>query len=196
MTLGRSAHRRTVAATAALLLTLATTSACNDSADQEDEQSATEAWAGQVCSTAGDWLAAISDAQATLTDTANLSADSLRGAFDGVVDATDALITELGDLGPPDTEAGDEAADQLSTLSGQLDEQRTAISAATEQSAGSMQDLLSQVSTVTGAIAAMLTDVSTAVDNLGGLDGADELEKAFQDSSACQELRASASPSA
>ena len=196
MTLGRRAHRRTVAATAALLLTLATTSACNDSADQEDEPSATETWAGQVCSTAGDWLAAISDAQVTLTDTANLSADSLRGAFDGVVDATDALITELGDLGPPDTEAGDEAADQLSTLSGQLDEQRTAISAATEQSAGSVQDLLSQVSTVTGAIAAMLTDVSTTVDNLRALDGADELEKAFQDSSACQELRASASPSA
>ena len=53
----------------------------------------------------------------------------------------------------------------------------------------------SQVSTVTGAIAAMLTDVSTAIDNLRQLQGADELEQAFQDASTCQELRASTTPS-
>lgn len=180
---------------AALLAIMAVTSACNDSADSQDQQSATEAWAGDVCSTAGNWLDAITDAQAALTDTANLSAETLRGAFDGVVTATDALITDLGDLGPPDTEAGDEAAAQVSTLSDQLDEQRAAISAAMDQDGGSVQGLLSQVSTVTGAIAAMLTDVSTAIDNLRQLQGADELEQAFQDASTCQELRASTTPS-
>jgi hypothetical protein len=35
----------------------------------------------------------------------------------------------------------------------------------------------------------MVTDTTTAVENIRQLDGADELESAFQDSSACQGLR-------
>jgi hypothetical protein len=195
--MSKEPHRRARAAlvAAALLAITAVASACSDSSDPEDEQSATEAWAGDVCSTVGSWLDAITDAQAALTDPADLSADTLGGAFDGVVTATDTLITDLGDLGPPETEAGDEAAAEVSTLSDDLEEQRAAITAATDQAAGTVPGLLSQVSTVSGAIAAMLTDVSAAVDNLRQLDGADELEQAFQDASACQDLRASATPS-
>jgi hypothetical protein len=177
-------------------LTLVLTSACGSSDDSEDQPSDTEAWAGQVCATASNWLGAVSDAQATLTDTTSLDADALRGAFDDVTGATETLVTNLGKLGKPDTEAGEQAQAQLSSLSDQLEQQQAAISDATDQGAGSVQGLLSQVSTVTAAIATILTDVSTTIADIRQLQGADELEKAFQDAQACQELRASASPSA
>jgi hypothetical protein len=180
-----------------LLGTLALGAAgCGDSSDDaEDQQTSAEAWAGDVCSTAADWRAAIDDAQATLTDTGNLSADLIRETVDDVATATATLVTDLSEMGAPDTEAGDEAEARLSSLSDQLQQQEDVISGATDESAGGLQNLLAQVSTVTGAIATMLADVSAAVDDIRRLDGAQELENAFQDSSACQELRTSTSPS-
>jgi len=187
-------QRPALLASGALLVILALTSAC--SSDGTTKASKTETWAGQVCSTASTWLSAVTDAQATLTDTSNFNADALRGAFDDIASATETLVTNLGKLGAPDTKAGDQAQAQLSSLSEQLQQQQGVISDATGQSAGSVQGLLSQVSTVTAAVATMLTDIGTTVDNIRQLQGADELQKAFQDASACQELRASVSPSA
>jgi hypothetical protein len=185
----------------ALLGALAGSAAgCDDSADdssddQEPQQSAAEAWADQLCSAGVDWRTAINDAQVTLTDVSSLSADAARDAVDDVATATTTFIEELGQMGPPDTEAGDAAAAQLSALSDGLEEQQAVISDARDQAADSPQALLAQVSTVTGAIAAMLADISSSVDDISQLDGAQELRSAFQASSACQELRASASPS-
>jgi hypothetical protein len=189
-------QRSSLLSSGALLATLVLVSACGDSKNGADQPSSTEAWAGDVCSTASTWLRTVSDAQASLTDTSNLNADSLRGAFDDIVGATKTLATDLGKLGAPDTQAGDEAKAQLTSLSGQLQQQQGVISDATAQAAGSVQGLLSQVSAVTAAVATMFSDIGTTVDNLRQLQGADELQKAFQDASACQELRASASASA
>lgn len=190
-----SPHRRPVALLACVAFTAVLTAACGSSGDDADQPTKTEAWASSVCATASNWLDAVGDARATLTDTTNLDADALRGAFDDLAGATETLVTNLGKLGTPDTEAGDEAQAQLSSLSGRLEEQRGVIADATDQAAGSVQGLLAQVSTVTTAIATMLTDISTTVDGIRGLQGADELEKAFQDAPACQELAASASAS-
>jgi hypothetical protein len=195
MTTATGRYRRHGALLACAALTLAVVSACGD--DDKDQPSSTEAWAGKVCAAGSNWLDAVTDAQASLTDTSNLSVDSLRGAFDDVAGATETLVTDLGKVGKPDTDAGDQARAQVSTLSDQLEEQRTVISNAADQ-AGSVQGLLAQVSTVTQAIGTMFSDIGTTIDNLRGLEGSDELQKAFQDASACQELRASAgaSPSA
>jgi hypothetical protein len=190
-----SGPRRHGALLACAALVVVLTSACGSSDDDGDQPSSTEAWAGRVCASASNWLGAVSDAQTTLTDTTSLDADGLRDAFDDVAGATETLVTNLGDLGAPDTEAGDQAKAQLSSLSDQLAEQQAVISDASDQGAGSVQGLLSQVSTVTAAVATMLGDVSTTIDDIRQLQGADELERAFQDADACQELRASASPS-
>ncbi|HEX5088617.1 MAG TPA: hypothetical protein VFV89_12475 [Nocardioides sp.] len=178
---------------ACIAITWALTAACGSSDDDADQPTKTEAWASSVCATASNWLDAVGDAQAALTDTTNLDADALRGALDDLAGATETLVTNLGKLGTPDTEAGDQAQAQLSSLSGRLEEQRAVITDATDQAAGSVQGLLAQVSTVTTAIATMLADISTTVDGIRGLQGADELEKAFQDAPACQELATSPS---
>lgn len=160
-----------------------------------DQQSAAEAWADDVCSTVSDWTGAVQDAQTTLSDPGNLSANDVRGALENVSTATTAFINDLKDIGPPDTEAGEAAGAQLSTLSDQLQQQADVVTRALNQSSANLQELLAQVSTVTNALSTMVNNAVTAVDNIRQLDGADELESAFQDSQTCQELQASNGPS-
>ena len=159
------------------------------------QQSQAMTWAEDVCSAASDWKNAINSALTTLSDKANLSANGVRDAVDTVAAATDSLVADLTSLGAPDTTAGDQAQAQLTTLATQLQQQKDTITSATSQSPTSARDLLTQVSTVTGALATMLDDVTTTVDDIGQLDGAEELESAFQDAPACQQLQTSASAS-
>lgn len=184
-------HRHLVHLGVIAVLALAT--GCGGS--ESDQQSATEAWADDVCSTVSDWTGAVEDAQTTLSDPANLSANDVRGALESVSTATTAFVNDLQDIGPPDTEAGEQAGAQLATLSDQLQEQADVVTRTLNQPSASLQELLAQVSTVTKALSTMVTDSVAAVDNIRQLDGADELERAFQDSQTCQELRASGGPS-
>jgi hypothetical protein len=180
-------------ARAALAAVLVVATGCAGS-DGGDEQSAAEAWADEVCASVSDWTGAVQDAQSTLRDPANLSANAVTGAVESVSTATSAFVSDLKNFGSPDTEAGQAAQAQLSTLSGQLQEQADIVTRALNQSSGNLEQLLAQVSTVSGAVASMVSDSVAAVENIRQLDGADELERAFQDSATCQELRADQSP--
>ena len=64
-----------------------------------------------------------------------------------------------------------------------------------EKSSANLQELLAQLSAVTGALSTMVTDASTAVDTIRQLDGADEQESAVKDSPTCQKLSAGGSSS-
>ena len=163
--------------------------------DGENQQSAAEAWADDVCASVSDWTGAIQDAQATLRDPANLSANDVEGTLDSVSTATSAFVSDLQNFGPPDTDAGQAAQAQLSTLSEQLQEQADIVTRALDQaSGGSLQEQLAQVSAVSGALSTMVSDSVAAVQNIRELDGAEELERAFQDSATCQELRPNGNP--
>jgi type I site-specific restriction endonuclease len=176
-----------------VIAVLALATGCGGS--ESDQQSATEAWADDVCSTVSDWKGAVEDAQTTLSDPANLSANDIQAALESVSTATTAFVDDLQDIGPPDTEAGEQAGAQLSTLSDQLQEQADVVTRTLNQTSANLQELLAQVSTATKALSTMVTDSVTAVENIRQLDGAEELESAFQDSQTCQDLRATTSPS-
>ena len=153
------------------------------------------AWADDVCSSASEWMTAVDTAQATLSDRANLSANGVRSTLDSVATATDSLVTELTGLGSPDTAAGDQAQAELSALAHQLRQQQDAITGAASQSPSTARELLANVSTITGALAAMLTGVTATVESISQLDGADELKRAFKTNPNCQQLSADANAS-
>jgi type I site-specific restriction endonuclease len=171
-----------------LVAVLALATGCGGS--DGDQQTAAEVWADDVCSTVSDWKGAVEDAQTTLRDPANLSANDVRDALDSVATATSAFVADLQDIGPPGTAAGDAAQEQLSSLSDQLQQQADVVARTLNQPSENLQELLAQASAVSGALSTMVTDAVTTVENIRQLDGADELESAFQDSPSCQELRA------
>ncbi len=164
-------------------------SGCGESNDSADEPTAAESWASDVCSTVGAWTSTVQDARTTLSTPRDLTVAEIEATFTEVGDATSTLVQELGDLGAPDTEAGDEAQERISSLAEQLQTQADVVEDATSDQPGGGGELLASVSTVTGAVAQMISDAQAAIADLRVLDGAQELEDAFASAASCEELR-------
>ena len=186
--------RRWMAVCAATAVVLCT-AGCGGSSTSSQGQTETEKWADDVCTSISTWRDTVSQAKSTLRHPAGLSVSTFEDTVRGVVDATRRLVTEMGNLGPPDTSAGKQAADQLSTLSHELEQEMTVVKKTIRSGAASPSEMLASLSTITGALATMSTDISKTVDDLGSLDGAAELRDAFNSSASCQKLTASPSPS-
>ena len=167
---------------------------CGGSSTSSQGKTETEKWADDVCSSISTWRDTVSQAKSTLRHPADLTVSTFEDTVRGVVDATRTLVTEMGNLGPPDTTAGNQAADQISNLSEQLDKERAVLKKTIQSDAASPSEVLANLSTITGALATMGSDISKTVDGLGSLDGAAELRDAFDSSASCQKLTASASP--
>lgn len=164
-------------------------SGCGQSDDNaSSEPTAAESWASDVCTTVGAWTTTLQDARETLSSPRDLSAADIESTFAEVRTATSTLVNELDDLGAPDTDAGDQAQERVSSLSEQLQEQAAVIDDASGDQPQGMGELLTRVSTVSGAVAQMISDTQAAVADLRVLDGAQELEDAFKDTASCKDL--------
>ena len=105
-------------------------------------------------------------------------------------DATQTLAKSLKKLGKPDTQAGQQAQDDMNQLSDQLNASAKTIDDATKNASGAA-GVLTAVSTVSATLVTMGKDVSTAVTNLQKLDPKGELETAFKQASSCKTLTGS-----
>jgi methyl-accepting chemotaxis protein len=145
--------------------------------------SATTEWAGDVCTAVTTWKDSITSAADSLQG-GNVSADSLKAAAADVEDATRTLADDLKGLGRPDTDAGQQAQETIDTLSGQLTDGADTIKSAVEGASG-VSGALQAVSTVSSAFATMGQQVSSAVSDIQGLEGGQELTDAFQQADSC-----------
>jgi hypothetical protein len=157
-------------------------------ASSGSEPTAAESWADDVCSTVGSWTTTIAEAQSTLSTPRDLTANEVEATFAEVRSATSTLVDGLGDLGAPDTDAGNEAEKRLASLSEELQKQADVVDDASGDQPQGMGERLDRVSTVSGAVAAMISDAQKAVADIRALDGAQELEDAFKSAASCQGL--------
>jgi ABC-type transporter Mla subunit MlaD len=153
-----------------------------------------EKGADDVCSSVSTWRDTVSQARSTLSHPATLSVSRFEDTVRGVVQATRTLVTDVGNLGPPDTTAGNQAADEVANLSDRLDKEMAVLKKTVGAHPGSLSEVLADLSTVTGSLATMSADIKTTLDDLGSLDGADELRDAFDSSASCQKLTPGSSP--
>lgn len=185
----RRTGRRRLAVLAGLVVGLAVVSGCGESDDDSGtEPTAAETWASDLCSSLGSWTTTMKDARSTLSTPRELSVDEVEATFAEVRTATSTLVEGLGDLGAPDTEAGDEAGELVSSLSEDLQAQAAVVEDASSDQPQGMGELLARVSSVTGAVAQMISDTQTTVTDIRALDGAQELEDAFASTQSCQDL--------
>lgn len=183
----RRARRLAVAGLVAAMAVAVT--GCGDSDDGSgSEPTAAESWASDMCSTVGAWTTTIADARTALSSPRDLSANEIESTFAEVRTATTTLVEDLGDLGAPDTDAGDEAEERIASLSEQLQEQADIVEDAVGGESQGMAERLAGVSTVSAAVAQMISDAQAAVADIRTLDGAQELEDAISGASSCQDL--------
>lgn len=159
----------------------------------EDEPPTTQEWADEVCSSLSDWRASI----ASLADTGGepLTSDSLREGLSEASDATSDLIQRLRDLGPPDTEAGDELEAELDAATAELESRFDALEESAEEAAdASAGETLGALADVAADFSALQGTIAQTVTTLQNADIADEskaeLEQAFAAAPSCQSLQA------
>jgi membrane protein implicated in regulation of membrane protease activity len=149
-------------------------------------ENASESYANDVCSSFNTWVTSLTETTNTLKDEGlSISKDDIRTALDDAGAATDLLVTNVKDAGPPESEDGDKAKSELETLGNQLKHQVDVV----KDAVASNQSALSLVSTLTTAISTAAGDVQATFNELDNLDPAGELSDAFKNSDDCKTLR-------
>jgi methyl-accepting chemotaxis protein len=156
-----------------------------------DDTSSAEDWAGGVCDAITTWQ---NDLQSIATDLrqnqAALTKSSLQSSVDDATSATQTLAKGLKDLGKPDTEAGEQAKSQITTLSNDLSKGVDSIKSTIDDASGAA-GVLNAVSVASGTLATMTKEVSSTVTQLEQLDPNGELKQGFQKAPSCKSLTGS-----
>jgi hypothetical protein len=147
--------------------------------------SASDDYANDVCSNLSMWVGDQQDSLKSLKDKgASITREDVKAALGDVRDSTQVLVRNLGELGPPETDDGTQAKNDLDSLGTTLTNQVDTI----EQALASGGDVLAQTSTITAAVATAANAVESTYQSLKELDPAGELQDSFQDSDECKEL--------
>jgi hypothetical protein len=155
-----------------------------------EEEPGPGAWADDVCSSVQEWrenlTSLVLDAQ-----TEGLSRDTVMTAVEGGVEATRRLRDQLQDLGPPDTQAGDEIEQELDELAdnvvGSVEEARDEAEALPEDQ--SVPEMLQSLTGIASDLQSLVGDAQATFAQLQELEPGTELEEAFESSEDCQNLR-------
>jgi membrane protein implicated in regulation of membrane protease activity len=152
----------------------------------DDDESASESYANSVCTELSEWVTSIDDSIRSLTE-GGLSTDQedLEAAVAETTEATDELVDDLRELGPPDTEEGEQAKEELDSLATELRQQVDTIETAVDSDSGAA----AFATTVSTAVSTATTAASSTFEDLEELDPSGELADAFENSDDCDSLR-------
>lgn len=175
-------------ALAAVFLAVVLAAGCGGDGGGGGGASATD-WANDLCTAITDWTKSVQATSDSLRS-GTLSEDSLKDAANDFKSATEEFVDDMRGLGTPDTEAGEQAKEEVDQLADSVDENVSKIEDAVDGDGGSLGET---VSAVTQALAAMGQDLASTFTSLEQLDAGSELEDAFRDAESCDELESGGS---
>jgi hypothetical protein len=151
-----------------------------------DDESSAEGWANDVCSSLSAWLTDIDEAVQSLTEGGlSTEQEDIEAAVDQIGDATDNLANDLEELGPPETEGGEQARTEIESLATTLRSEVETV----QQSVDSDEGALSVTSTVSMSISTAATAVQSTLNDLEGVDPGGELRDGFENADECDSFR-------
>jgi uncharacterized protein YoxC len=154
--------------------------------DDGSSGTSTSEWADGLCTAINDWTGSLTEATDSLRESP--SVDGLKSAVDDLQAATGTFVDEVKGLGTPDTESGEQAKDAIDQLAddvdGEVDEMKSAA-----DDVSSLSGVPEALSTISGSLASIGQQVSSALSDVGQVDPGGELQDAFEQSDACQDLR-------
>lgn len=184
----RSTKRaRLLTGTALVVALVLAASACGGSSSSQttttSAATATAAWASAVCTSFSSWKASLQRAKASLASEPTQT--QFQNAAHQAELATQGLQSSLQQLGKPPTAASATVQQSIATLRTQLLNGKKEIQSTLNGPHTSASDLKAAVASVRKTAASMVDAFSTTVDDLKSLDPKSELEKAFQQTTAC-----------
>ncbi len=161
--------------------------------EDENPQPSPAVWADSVCASLSTWRSSIT----SLADVSGgtLTPESLREKLDEAQAATSELVVQLQELGPPDVENGDQVEEALDGAVAGLEQSYESLQAAASDAATAEDpgNFLGALAALGDDFQALLTQIQDTVATLQSAslfgEASAELEQAFADADACQELR-------
>jgi hypothetical protein len=150
-------------------------------------------WASGFCSDVTTWKDSIQSAVSPLKS-GNITKDSVQTAFNDFKSATDTFTKNIKGLGKPDTDAGDQAKQDIDSLSTQIDDGVDSIKS-TVKGVTNVTTALAAATSVSSTLSTMTGAVKQTYQQLQQLDPKGELTTAFQNADSCKTLKASANSS-
>jgi hypothetical protein len=147
-------------------------------------------WANGVCSAVQAFGDSIQSTLSGLKDSASLDAAS-QDLQSGLDDATQQLDESLQKLGKPPTSDGAKARSAVQNLSKELKSDVSDIEDLLSPPPSTPQETASTFSAIGGEVEHAVSQVQSTATTLKGLKPNGTLQKAFQNSSQCQELKKS-----
>lgn len=160
----------------------------------ESEQTSPTAWADSVCTSLSSWRASITAISDVSGET--LTPESLKQSLSDATTATETLVGDLRQLGPPDLEAGDDVKQQLDSAASEIESSFDTLKQGAEDAADTVSpaDFIQALAALAPQFQALLDTLSTTVDDLRnanvGEDAKAELQGAFGSAPSCQQLQA------
>jgi ABC-type transporter Mla subunit MlaD len=154
----------------------------------DDNASSAESWASDVCTELDTWATSVSTTIRNLMakGTSVRGAD-LRAAANQASSATSDLVDGLKDIGPPDTDSGDEAQQQVNQLADQLRQHSDEVRSEVESAPSTITGLVSAGQAVLAQIGTAADQVKSTLTSLQQLGG--DLRDGIEQSDACTDLR-------
>lgn len=159
----------------------------------DSESTSPTAWADSVCTSLSTWRSSITAISDVSGET--LTPESLKESLGEATTATETMVDELQQLGPPDLDSGDALKQQLDASASEIAASFDTLKQGAEEAADSSSptDFLQALAGLAPQFEALLDAISTTVDDLQSADVAGdvqhELQEAFANTSSCQELR-------
>ena len=162
---------------------------CGGSSSSSSESP--DQWASGFCSSVTTWKRP-SQARRANELKSSPSKDSLSTAVDDIKSASDTLVSDLKDLGKPNTKQGQDAKDEVDQLSSELNNDVDQMKGDVKNVSG-VRDVPTAAQSVRTTLSTMKNQVNSAVTKLGQANPDGELKQAFQNSSDCNSLTSSSS---
>jgi hypothetical protein len=167
-------------------LALAAAGCGGSSSSSASDTTPTNKWADNLCSSITTWTSSLSSIVGGLQP-GGLTKDSLQTAVDDAKTATDTFTTSLGNLGKPDTGAGQQAQASVDQLSTEIQADLKTIEDAVNGASG-VSGVLNAVTVTKSTLTKAGTQVSDTLTGFQDLDAKGEIEAAFKQSDSCKKL--------
>ncbi len=153
----------------------------------------TTEWAGQVCTSLSDWRTSITSLANVSTGT--LTRDALREKLTDAQVATEQLITDLKNIGPPETASGTELKQQLRQSGDELEQSYQDLKSGAQGTldSQSVTGFLQGLAKLAPQFQKLLDQITRTIQTLESSNvagsSADEVRQGFNDADSCKELR-------
>jgi methyl-accepting chemotaxis protein len=153
-----------------------------------NDTSSAESWANDVCTELDTWANSVSTAiKNVMSQGAGVTRADLNAAANQASSATTDLVDGLQQIGPPDTQSGDTAQQQVSQLGDELQQDANEVRDLVQNAPSTVAGLVSTAQSVLGQIGTAADQVNATLTSLQQLD--DDLRTGVEQSDACNELR-------